>query len=59
VLIANATVNTGVTITYSWYNSNPNAVIVDSIDNNKILIRGANVTQEDYSIITVQRKRVP
>jgi len=56
VLIANATVNTGDTITYSWYNSNPNAVIVDSIDNNKILIRGANVTQEDYSIITVTAK---
>jgi len=56
VLIANVTINTGDTITYSWTNSNPNAVIVDSIDNNKILIRGANVTQEDYSIITVTAK---
>jgi len=55
-LIANVTINTGDTITYSWTNSNPNAVIVDSIDNNKILIRGANVTQEDYSIITVTAK---
>jgi len=55
-LIASATVNTGDTVTYSWTNSNPNAVIVDSIDNNKILIRGANVAQEDYSIITVTAK---
>jgi len=55
-LIANVTINTGDTITYSWTNSNPNAVIVDSINNNKILIRGANVTQEDYSIITVTVK---
>jgi len=53
VLIASATVNTGDTITYSWYNSNPNAVIVDYADGNHLSIRGANVTQPDYSIITV------
>jgi len=56
VLIANATVNTGDTITYSWTNSNPNAVIVDYTNGNQLTIRGANVTQPDYSIITVTAK---
>jgi len=56
VLIANATVNTGDTITYSWYNSNPNAVIVDYAGDNQLSIRGANVTLPDYSIITVTAK---